>query len=176
MKIIIFLAAFAWINSYNVWAVWKVKEVILHGEREILSVSWEEKEISEEKIILKNHPYVLDEFSPSNQRNYQEVLYRKDRLPPEYAYSYTKMKRENIELPDSEVKTLIEQGSPDNRINLTILGDGYTIEEKEKFFSDAKRIGEIRAIPLKNTPLLSDRRKQGGVFLINQPPNMKIHI
>ena len=39
----------------------------------------------------------------------------------------------------SEVKVLVQQGPLKNRINLTIVGDGYTDVEKEKFFADANR-------------------------------------
>lgn len=48
----------------------------------------------------------------------------------------------NIELAGNEVRTIIKQGPDDNRIVLTILGDGYTEAEKEKFFQDAKFIVE----------------------------------
>lgn len=40
----------------------------------------------------------------------------------------------------SEVRELVTEGPATNRIHLTILGDGYTLQEKEKFFSDAERI------------------------------------
>ncbi len=42
--------------------------------------------------------------------------------------------------PGSEVRTLVQQGPSKNRIDLTIVGDGYTEAEKDKFFLDAKRI------------------------------------
>ncbi len=42
--------------------------------------------------------------------------------------------------PGSEVRTLVAQGPSKNRIDLTIVGDGYTEAEKDKFFLDAKRI------------------------------------
>lgn len=42
--------------------------------------------------------------------------------------------------PGSEVRTLVQQGPSKNRIDLTIVGDGYTEGEKDKFFLDAKRI------------------------------------
>lgn len=44
------------------------------------------------------------------------------------------------EIPGSEVRTLVAQGPLQNRINLTIIGDGYTAEEKQKFFDDAARL------------------------------------
>lgn len=39
-----------------------------------------------------------------------------------------------------EVVKIIENGPAKNRINLTIIGDGYTIQERQKFFADVKRI------------------------------------
>lgn len=42
--------------------------------------------------------------------------------------------------PGSEVRTLVEQGPFKNRIDLTIVGDGYTTQEKDKFFQDADAI------------------------------------
>lgn len=40
----------------------------------------------------------------------------------------------------SEVRDLVTDGPAANRIHLTILGDGYTLQEKDKFFADAERI------------------------------------
>ncbi len=39
-----------------------------------------------------------------------------------------------------EVRTLVDQGPSANRIDLTIVGDGYTLAERERFFADARRI------------------------------------
>jgi hypothetical protein len=39
-----------------------------------------------------------------------------------------------------EVRTLVSSGSPANRIDLVFMGDGYTIAEREKFFSDMQRL------------------------------------
>ena len=40
----------------------------------------------------------------------------------------------------AEVRILVSQGPKENRINLTMVGDGYTLAERDKFFSDANRI------------------------------------
>ncbi|HEX4924405.1 MAG TPA: M64 family metallopeptidase [Bdellovibrionales bacterium] len=42
--------------------------------------------------------------------------------------------------PGAEVVTLVNQGPSQNRIDLTIVGDGYTAAQKAKFFDDAKKI------------------------------------
>lgn len=39
---------------------------------------------------------------------------------------------------NSEMRVIRQQGPVSNRINLTILGDGYTLAEKEKFFEDVE--------------------------------------
>lgn len=44
--------------------------------------------------------------------------------------------------PGSEVRALVSQGPPTNRINLTIVGDGYTSAERERFFEDARRTSD----------------------------------
>src|SRR5688572_13344741 len=46
------------------------------------------------------------------------------------------------EWPGSEVRTLVQQGDPKNRVDLTIVGDGYTADDKDKFFADAQRLTE----------------------------------
>lgn len=47
-----------------------------------------------------------------------------------------------LELSDStiEVFTILENGKPENKIDLVIIGDGYTAEEAGKFESDLKRL------------------------------------
>ena len=40
----------------------------------------------------------------------------------------------------SETRTLVSQGPTNNRIDLTMVGDGYTASEKERFFEDAARM------------------------------------
>jgi hypothetical protein len=42
--------------------------------------------------------------------------------------------------PNAEVRTLVNQGPSENRIDLTIVGDGYTKKEKDKFFADSEKI------------------------------------
>jgi hypothetical protein len=41
-------------------------------------------------------------------------------------------------LAGAEYRPIREQGPPSNRINLTIIGDGYTEAEREKFFDDVE--------------------------------------
>ncbi|MGE3974197.1 MAG: M64 family metallopeptidase [Bdellovibrionales bacterium] len=49
---------------------------------------------------------------------------------------------QTLEWYGSEVRTLISQGPVENRIDLTIVSDGYTEPEKQKFFEDSQKIAE----------------------------------
>ncbi len=41
---------------------------------------------------------------------------------------------------EDEVRTIISSGPPANRIDIVFMGDGYTVSEREKFFSDINRL------------------------------------
>ncbi len=78
---------------------------------------------------------------------YEELLVRKDALSPEQSRLWEQSQEMSLEditkrWPGAEVNTLVNQGPSENRIDLTIVGDGYTDEEKKKFFKDAKRLTE----------------------------------
>ncbi|HXE71142.1 MAG TPA: M64 family metallopeptidase, partial [Candidatus Nitrosotenuis sp.] len=74
---------------------------------------------------------------------YEEVLYD-DRSLPEAARRHLETHPPGAAQvwPGSEVRTLVSQGPRENRINLTIVGDGYTEAEKDRFFEDARRLTE----------------------------------
>ncbi len=73
--------------------------------------------------------------------------------------------------PGSEVRTLVAQGPSKNRIDLTIVGDGYTEAEKAKFFLDAQRITDElfgnatfkSYLPLFNVHAVFVPSKQSGI-------------
>lgn len=83
---------------------------------------------------------------PKNPGNLKEAKYREflQTQAPEMYFSCTTQKNNRPwnakDWPGSEIKTLMGQGDPKNRIDLTIVGDGYTQSEKTKFFSDAEKI------------------------------------
>lgn len=41
---------------------------------------------------------------------------------------------------EDEIRTIISSGPPANRIEIVFMGDGYTADEREKFFSDINRL------------------------------------
>jgi len=90
-----------------------------------------------DSVTLRSIHAVLPEDAPPSDAIYEEKLVRDAALPPE-ARLIAKAEREAW--PGSEVRTLVNQGPTTNRINLTIVGDGYTDAEKDRFFADAQRI------------------------------------
>lgn len=108
------------------------------GERKILSLY--PADLGPKKKILKNIKEFISETDPTGSYHYQEI-YSPEAIPKNYQQSVLNFFGHSAEeFPGAEVRPLIKQGPDSNRIILTILGDGYTHEEKEKFFLDANRI------------------------------------
>lgn len=135
-----FLICLIWaIFTLDSHAAYIVKRVALEsGKFKNLDIIYVDKKIHEEEILLKSFPLYLNEDTGASKEIYQEILYRDDKIPLDEFKIYKEIQEENIF--GSELRTLIEQGKTTNRINLTILGDGYTEAEKEKFFEDARRM------------------------------------
>jgi len=91
----------------------------------------------------------------------------------------------------SETRTLVSQGPVENRIDLTMVGDGYTASEKERFFEDAARMtkdmfeGQTFAsylplfnvhavfVPSKDSGLRDGDRKDTALGLYRSPAGSK---
>lgn len=119
---------------------WKVRQVRDGSEVRILDVEPASRAV-EDPVSLRSLPASLAEDLPPGAERYEEVLYSERDLP--------RAARTHLEAaqqvaprpwPGSEVRTLVQQGPKENRIDLTIVGDGYTEEEKGRFFEDAARI------------------------------------
>ena len=93
--------------------------------------------------ILRKLPYYIVE-GPGTDNNTIYIDEIKNSLSEtESAFYQTQMARRQkvkFNLANSEVRELVTEGPANNRIHLTILGDGYTLNDKEKFFADAERI------------------------------------
>ena len=82
----------------------------------------------------------------ASESKFRERFLYEDELKPEHreflrqfkVNSSSKTKLEDI--PGSEMRVLANQGPATNRINLTMVGDGYTSSQKEQFFKDAQRM------------------------------------
>lgn len=83
--------------------------------------------------LIKSIPEYLVEHEPSSESFYEELEWPHETLPSAYL-KFTFSQATTV--AGSEFRKIIEQGSPENRICLTFVGDGYTESEKEKFFND----------------------------------------
>ena len=93
--------------------------------------------------ILRKLPYYIVE-GPGTDNNTIYIDEIKNSLSEtEAAFYQTQIARRQkvkFHLANSEVRELVTEGPANNRIHLTILGDGYTLNDKAKFFADAERI------------------------------------
>ncbi|KTD76594.1 M64 family metallopeptidase [Legionella waltersii] len=158
----------------DVQADW-VKKSIVHPGKDITNTNSDEK-------ILRFIPQILREDGHPSKAFYQEkqIPGREPKtLVPKLVFD------------DYEVRSIVSQGPTSNRINLTIVGDGYTLAEKERFFEDANRLTQelftgstfASYLPLFNVHAvfvpsnesgLSDRiHKDTALGLYRDPPGSK---
>ncbi len=129
------LAVFCFSQFTGVYADWIERRVVDGTSTRVISVS-ERGGASAlvESQVLRSIPYYWPEHEAPSRERYEEILHP-GTLPQDLIRYLLQAPIEN-----SEVRTLIDQGPPSNRICLTILGDGYTEQEKDRFFEDANRI------------------------------------
>lgn len=108
-----------------------VKEIITANKLSHKEVSYSHEAVAR-PLVIRELPLFMGEQDYTSPEIYRETLY------PNFMPGMTLAKHEAPQIEGSEVKTLIKQGPDSNRIILTILGDGYTTDEKEKFFEDAQ--------------------------------------
>jgi len=122
------------------WANYRVQVIKKNGQEKVLQAFKIEKEfLNPSKKLLRQIPYFLDHSKAPNGDIFEEY-----EISSQLASGLVKRLAENFEphsneLRNSDVRVLVNQGPKENRINLTILGDGYTIGEREKFFEDCAR-------------------------------------
>ncbi len=121
---------------------YKIQQLRQGDQVEVLSVESAPVAIEKDQVMLRSLPDLLDEESLSSEALFEEFYLRGELLTAEHreAYAPTEMFKQANQWPGSEVRTLVSQGPTENRIDLTIVGDGYTEAEKCKFFEDAKRL------------------------------------
>ncbi len=91
-------------------------------------------------ITVRSIPYILSEDKETQPDLFQEFIISDNAIPVDVnSFWHRQPKPRPEDIPGSEVRIIVEQGPKQNRINLTILGDGYTTNEKAKFFADAQR-------------------------------------
>jgi hypothetical protein len=123
--------------SGQAFASWKVGVVKTSQGMKVISVRRSFLSVQpSQHILLQNFPEILPEGMKAPKRLFQEFLVDDSALTPEMKALVIHQRHALIE--DDSVRTLINQGPVENRISLTIVGDGYTEGEREKFFVDAK--------------------------------------
>jgi hypothetical protein len=127
------------LSSSPAKAAWLVKQVKPEDGKSarILSVKQVDREIDGNIQVLRSFPRYLSEGVAPTGGIYEEILYS-DEAAPAKVRSFKNGRYEFAGA--TEVRTIVEQGPKENRINLTITGDGYRLAEKERFFGDAKRM------------------------------------
>jgi hypothetical protein len=151
-------------------AAWLVKQVRPEAGKaaEIVDVQKVDRQV-EGMQVLRSTPRFIAEHEQPSKEIYEEILYSEDAAPRNVRrFSHT----EDVALTGaSEVRTLVEQGPKQNRINLTMVGDGYTLAEKDRFFADAARLKEdlfggrtfSSYLPLFNVYAVFVESRQSGV-------------
>lgn len=119
-------------------------ETITHadGSRETVSVSGTAQTVRQDEVVLRSQPLGFAEHgeAPSLEQ-YSESYVAESALTPEQREMLqVGLAEAEPEWAGSEVRTIVDQGPSENRIDLTIVGDGYTEAEKARFFEDAKRL------------------------------------
>lgn len=100
-------------------------------------------QISEDKVIKRHvHEYIAETTAiPAAKIFYQELIVSDQYLEQNFAHVPAhKIMAQTFNWPGAEVRTIVNQGPAQNRIDLTFVGDGYTSEEKDKFFDDVARM------------------------------------
>ena len=111
------------------------------GSEQILSVRDAGRKISKDEVVLQSTPFGLDCNEGGTDEVYLERYVAESALTEKEQAKYAeKLFKSKPEWEGAEVRTLINQGPTENRIDLTIVGDGYTEAEKARFFSDARRL------------------------------------
>lgn len=126
-------------NSLVAQASWKVKAVRTANGMKYISVE-KSRQLTPAsgKVLLQSLPRYLVEEGKSPKEIYEEYLISDALLTPQLRDLAQLKTAESLEFQtDDNVRTLVNQGPVSNRISLTIVGDGYTQAEKNKFFDDA---------------------------------------
>lgn len=146
VAVVLSLSTFTSLASLEAHSAWLIKERV---GIEILSIDRSPNEpTTSQRLVLRDAPeHVIEGADGGTNHPKARTLRYRESLVAEFALTenerrfLTRQAREPRVVLSlaSEVRTLVEQGPPSNRIDLTFVGDGYTEAEREKFFADVKR-------------------------------------
>lgn len=128
----------ACVLASSAFGAYVVKQTVQEGQVRIESARHVHKRV-EQKILLKDIRESIAEKDETASVQYQEWLLP-EREASEEIKSLARAKSFTPVWADAELREIVKQGPDSNRIILTILGDGYTLAEKEKYFEDVERI------------------------------------
>lgn len=129
------------ISSFSVSASLLVKGIERNGLLKITSVTEDSRVMKAgQKKYLRSVPHHVGEFKKITGEQYVEFLISEKDAGELGPIPSRPLNDVRFDEKVSEVRVLIQQGPWDNRINFTIVGDGYTLSEKDKFFADAQRM------------------------------------
>lgn len=120
-------------------AAWRVHQLRDGDKVTIVDVEPATITPTRDEVTLRSLPAVIAEDAPAPATRYEEIVYTDKALPAE-ARTLAAEPRRKPDWPGAEVRTLTDGTQTENRINLTIVGDGYTADQKDRFFEDAARM------------------------------------
>lgn len=102
-------------------------------------------------------------LSSTNLFEIEQLLERRNVLTEKLADAHLSLSR--------EVTTIVSSGPSENRIDLVFMGDGYLLEQKEKFMADMKRLVDdlftddtfSAYLPLFNVHLVFEASQEEGI-------------
>lgn len=157
------------------------------GREQVVAVHKTSQTVRQDQVVLRSQPLAFAEHGEAPSAEvYTESHVAESALTPEHMAI---LQRRTLAEPKpqwagSEVRTIVDQGPSDNRIDLTIVGDGYTEAEKTRFFEDAQRltddmfVGQTFAsyLPLFNVHAVFVPSKESGLSdLERKDTALKLH-
>jgi hypothetical protein len=111
------------------------------GSVEILGMANASGEkLAGDETLLRSFPGELSEEAAPSSWIFEERILKSSKFNSAETAFLQKMPLQSEVWPGAEVRTIVSQGPASNRIDLTIVGDGYTAAEKARFFEDAQRL------------------------------------
>jgi|GEM_PF-1248815 len=123
--------------------------------------------------LLRRLPYYIGHRPEDLNYDFEEWEFSSLESAPRYVQSFLRnqaLKTMELDqtLENYELRVIREQGPKENRINLTVLGDGYTLAEKERFFEDVEWM--VRG--LFETPTFESYLPLFNVYAVYAPSNV----
>jgi len=117
-------------------------EVDANGDKNLIQISQSHSNIQGLEINEVRFPQSIEEHGSISKEEIviltakTEALLHKELEKRNVQNQITEIGEEVFE----EVVTLVNSGPSENRIDVTFMGDGYTIDERQKFFDDMQRM------------------------------------